>query len=110
MPSIRPLPGIELEGAARRHERGVELALIDNQLFLPALIDAPAVIVWKVDGDAAELEASGNMSRECIERAGGLRRQQHISTEIEQPRHLVAPLDRFPGSRLRSSREIARYH
>ena len=48
------------------------------------------------------------MSREDFDRAGGLRRQQHITRQVEQARHLVAARDRLASALLRRRRQIAR--
>ena len=72
------------------------------------LMHLPARRARHADRDGLQLEAPRDVTRDSRQRAVSLGRQQDVPCQVEQPRQLVAPLQRLlrPGARRR--REPAR--
>ena len=107
MAAVGALTGVELERAARLRQRVVQRAGVERDLLAAALVDAPALIARQADGHCRQLEPARHVPRQRVDGAGRLGRQQHVTRQIEETRHLVAPRDRFARPVLRRRREIA---
>ena len=105
--AIGALTGIELERAARLRQCGVERINFQRKLAAAALVNAPAVIAGQADRHPGELEPARDVPGQHIDGARRLGGQQHVTGQIEQPRHLVAPGDGFPGAVLGRRRQVA---
>src|SRR5688572_6901101 len=105
--AIRALTGIELERPACFGKSGVEATPIKNELLATTLVDVPALLAGKANGDAGELETASDVAGEDLNGPGSLRRQQHVPCQIEESCHLVPPRDRVARALLRGRRQIA---
>ena len=106
--AVGPLACVELQRATRLRQRRVQRCRVNADVLAAALVDLPAVIARKTDGHSRQLEAPRHVPGERVDRADGLRGQQHVSRQVEQPRDLVPSRDRVNRTGLRGGRQIAR--
>ncbi len=92
---------VELHDTGARRERPIQIARLQGCRGGAALIDPPFVVGRHGDRYAVELEPPRHMARDRCQGAFALGREQDVPGQIEEPRQLVAAVERLLRTRLR---------